>query len=91
MRNMLCFALKHDKAPKKKVKKIIKRDFIKVINICYTMREFHGMVGRSWLKRSVKPNSSTTQLSLSHSMMVLSKSKTTTIPAMIEFALFFKV
>jgi hypothetical protein len=44
-----------------------------------TMRLFHGIVGNSSLNKSVKPNSSTTQLSLSHSTMVLSKSKTTTI------------
>lgn len=53
------------------------------------MTEFHGMVGRSWLKRSVKPNSSTSQLSLSKSIMVLSKSKTTTtVPAICLFVLF---
>ena len=49
--------------------------------IWLTMTEFQGMVGRSWLNKSVKPNSSTTQLSLSQSMIVLSKSKITTIPA----------
>lgn len=45
------------------------------------MREFQGMVGSSSLNKSVAPSSSTTQLSLSQSMIVLSKSKTTTIPA----------
>lgn len=48
-----------------------------------TMREFQGMVERSWLNKSVKFNSSTTQLSLSQSIIVLSKSKTTTKPAIL--------
>lgn len=39
------------------------------------------MVGRRRSKSSVAPSSSTTQLSLSQSMIVLSKSKTTTVPA----------
>jgi len=45
----------------------------------HTITEFQGIVGRSWLNKSVKPNSSINQLSLSQSMMVLSKSKTITI------------
>lgn len=43
-----------------------------------TMREFQGKVGRSWVNNWVTPNSSTIQLSLSQSMIVLSKSKTIT-------------
>jgi len=46
------------------------------------MTVFQGIVGMSWLNKSVKPNSSMTQLSLSTSTMVLSKSKTTTISDM---------
>jgi len=49
------------------------------VNKKHTMTEFQGIVGRSWLNKSVKPNSSTNQLSLSQSMMVLSKSKIITI------------
>lgn len=45
-------------------------------------REFQGIVGRSSLNKSVALNSSTTQLSLS---CHLSKSKTTTIPAISFF------
>lgn len=48
------------------------------------MTEFQGMVGRSWLNKSVAPNSSTTQLSLSISIIVLSKSKITTISDIVE-------
>ena len=44
-----------------------------------TMREFQGIVGRSCSNNSVKPSSSTTQLSLSTSMIVLSKSNTMTM------------
>lgn len=36
-----------------------------------TIKEFHGIVGRSWLNKSVAPSSSTTQLSLSKSMIVV--------------------
>ena len=54
-----------------------------------TMSLFQGMVGRSSLNISVKPNSSMTQLSLSHSIMVLSKSKTSTIPDIFFFCFTF--
>lgn len=46
----------------------------------HTIREFHGKVDRSSPKMCVAPISFTTQSSLSQSMIVLSKSKTTTIP-----------
>ena len=55
-----------------------------------TIREFQGMVGRSWLNNSVAPNSSTTQLSLSQSIIVLSKSKITTMPVAIFFFFYDK-
>jgi len=43
-----------------------------------TMRRFQGKEGRSWANKSWTSSFSTTQLSLSQSIMVLSKSKTTT-------------
>lgn len=42
-----------------------------------TMRRFQGKEGRSWANKSWRSSFSTTQLSLSQSIMVLSKSKTT--------------
>lgn len=57
-----------------------------------TMSEFHGMVGRSSSNSSVKPSSSITQLSLSQSIIVLSKSNTTTTPAIVfELKVFEKI
>lgn len=47
-------------------------------SIILSMREVHdGMVARSWLKRSERPIWLITHLSLSSSIMVRSKSKTT--------------
>lgn len=46
----------------------------------HTIREFHDKVDRSSPKTCVAPIWFTTQSSLSQSMIVLSKSKTTTIP-----------
>jgi len=63
----------------------------------YTMREVQGMVWRSWLNRWVRPNSVMIHLSLSSSIMVRSKSKTTvaaTLPsilAMLNLPLIEKV
>uniref|UniRef100_A0A0A9H6U3 Uncharacterized protein n=1 Tax=Arundo donax TaxID=35708 RepID=A0A0A9H6U3_ARUDO len=53
--------------------------------IIVSMRVFQGMVGRRRSNSSVAPRLSTTQLSLSTSMMVLSKSNTTMIPAISLF------
>lgn len=52
------------------------------------MKEFYGMVGRTWSKRSVMPSSSAIQLSHSQSMIVLLKSKTTKCKTIVGIASF---